>query len=53
MTSSTNQSSKSGNNSTTLQVETVNIQHGFSYSDVKEIALDVFRSNFLELSQVA
>lgn len=49
----TTQTSKSGDNSTTIQAETVNIHQGLTYSDVKAIALDVFNSNFLKLSQEA
>jgi len=53
MNKKTTQISKSGDDSTIVQVETVNVQQGFSYSDVKDIALDVFKENFLELSQEA
>ncbi len=53
MTKKIVQKTKSGDNSTTVQAETVNIQHGLKYSDVKEIALDVFNSNFLKLSKEA
>lgn len=53
MTKKTNQKSKSGDNSTTFQAETVNINQGLNYSEVKDIALDVFNSNFLQLSKEA
>lgn len=53
MTKKTNQTSKSGDNSTTVQAETVNINQGLNYSEVKDIALDVFNSNFLQLSKEA
>ncbi len=53
MTNKTNQKSKSGDNSTTVQAETVNINQGLTYTDVKDIALDVFNSNFLQLSKEA
>ena len=43
----------SGDNSTNYQAETMNIVQGISYSDAKEIALDVYKSNFLELSKEA
>lgn len=49
----TTQTSKSGDNSTTVQAETVNIHQGLTYIDVKTIALDIFNSNFLKLSQEA
>lgn len=40
-------------NSTNLQGQNVTINNGITYSDAKEIALDIFKSNFLELSQTA
>lgn len=51
----TTQTSKSGDNSKTLQVETLNnyIQQGLTYVEIKEIFLDLFKSNFLTLSQEA
>ncbi len=42
-----------GKDSTNLQGQNVVINNGINYSDAKEIALDVFKSNFLELSQTA
>lgn len=42
---STKQNQRSGNNSTNIQVE------GISYSDAKEIANDVFKTNSIELKQ--
>lgn len=43
-----------GEDSTNIQAETVNITHtGLTYLDAKEIALDVFKSNFLQLSKDA
>ncbi|TCN59399.1 hypothetical protein D0809_05765 [Flavobacterium circumlabens] len=42
-----------GSDSTNLQGQNVVINNGINYSDAKEIALDVFKSNFLELSQSA
>lgn len=47
------QTSKSGDNSTTVQAEIINIQQGLTYVDVKTIALDIFNSNFLQLSKEA
>ncbi len=49
----TSQVSKSWDNSTTVQAEVVNIHWGLNYADVKTIALDIFNSNFLKLSQEA
>jgi hypothetical protein len=45
------QSQKAGDGSTQLQIETVNI--GITYTDAKQIALDVFKANFNELSTEA
>ena len=42
-----------GNNSTNQQAEKIINNYGMSYSDVKEIALEVFRNNFLQLSKEA
>jgi hypothetical protein len=53
MTNKTTQTSKSGDNSTTVQAEKVTIIQGVTYNDVKEIALGVFNSNFLQLSKEA
>ena len=39
--------------STNLQGQVVTIYNGLSYSDVKDIALDVFKSNFILLKQEA
>ena len=47
------QNQESGDNSTNLQGKTIIINQGLSYADAKEIALDVFKSNFLELSAKA
>lgn len=44
---------KSGDDSVNIQAKSVNIQTGLTYSDVKEIALDVFKNNFEHLSVVA
>lgn len=41
-----------GDDSTNIQAQNVNIQHnGLSYTDVKEVAMDVFKSNFYNLGQ--
>ncbi|MBI1185008.1 hypothetical protein GC194_12100 [bacterium] len=42
-----------GENSTNLQGKSIVINQGISYLDAKNIALDVFKSNFLELSAKA
>jgi len=42
-----------GESSTNLQGQNVNIYNGITYQDAKEIALDVFKSNFLDLSRQA
>lgn len=44
---------KGGDHSKNLQANTININQGISYQDAKQIALDVFKANFLELSQSA
>lgn len=40
-----------GDNSTNIQAENVNVQKGLSYLDVKEVAMDVFKSNFYKLGE--
>lgn len=41
-----------GDDSTNIQGQNVTIQHnGLSYTDVKEVAMDVFKSNFYDLGQ--
>lgn len=47
------QEQKGGMGSTNLQVGTVHISTGLSVADVKEIAKDVFNSNFSTLTQDA
>lgn len=42
-----------GDNSTNLQGQTIVINNGITYEDAKGIALDVFKSNYLELSTKA
>jgi hypothetical protein len=41
---------KAGDESTNIQVQQVNITQGLSVSEVRTLALDVFKANFLELS---
>lgn len=43
------QEQQSGNNSTNIQANEIIVHQGLSYSDVREVALDVFRANFYEL----
>ncbi|MDK3014535.1 LPO_1073/Vpar_1526 family protein [Bacillus sp. RB3] len=41
-----------GDDSTNIQAQNVTIQHnGLSYTEVKEVAMDVFKSNFYNLGQ--
>jgi hypothetical protein len=47
------QKQQGGDSSTNLQGKSIVIHQGISYSDAKEIALDVYRANFLQLSQDA
>lgn len=47
------QKQQAGNSSTNLQGQSIMIHQGISYSDAKEIALDVYKANFLQLSQDA
>lgn len=42
-----------GDNSTNFQGQTIVINNGITYEDAKGIALDVFKSNYLELSTKA
>lgn len=44
---------KSGDDSTNIQAETVNINHGITYVEARQIALDVFDANFFKLSEKA
>lgn len=46
----TKKSQKSGDGSTNIQAEEIIVNHGLTYSEVKEVALDVFKANFYELS---
>jgi hypothetical protein len=51
-----NKKINAGDESTNIQGEKVyiqQIQQGLSYSQVKEVAMDVFKSNFYELSELA
>jgi len=43
------QEQQSGDNSTNIQANEIVVHQGLSYSDVKQVALDVFRANFYEL----
>lgn len=44
---------KGGSRSTNVQVQTVNVSSGLTYVDVKHIAEDVFKQNYLTLSTEA
>lgn len=48
-----NKSQKSGDNSLNIQSENVTVNTGLSISHVKEIALEIFESNFYKLSGLA
>jgi hypothetical protein len=48
------QNQQGGNNSTNVQGGSVEIhQYGLSYSDVKDIALDVYKANYIQLKEDA
>lgn len=47
------QKQEGGDSSTNYQGQVVTVYQGISYKDAKEIALDVFKSNFLELKNEA
>jgi hypothetical protein len=47
------QNIQSGDNSTNIQGQTITINAGLSYPEVKQVALDVFQSNFFKLSNEA
>ncbi len=42
-----------GDGSSNIQAENVNVYNGITYNDAKEIALDVFNSNFIRLKSEA
>lgn len=44
---------KGGEQSTNFQGQTVNVYQGITYTDAKEIALDVFKTNFIHLKNEA
>jgi len=47
------QKQEAGDGSTNLQGQSIIIHQGISYADAKEIALDVYKANFIQLSQDA
>lgn len=47
------QAQKSGSHSTNVQAQSLNITNGLSYGEAKEIAQDVFNTNFFRLSSAA
>jgi hypothetical protein len=48
-----NKKQEGAENSTNIQAEVVNVNNGITYSDAKEIAMDVFKSNAIILSREA
>ena len=46
----TKQEQKAGDNSTNVQARDITVYQGLTYEDVKQVALDVFRQNFIQLS---
>ncbi|WP_017328287.1 LPO_1073/Vpar_1526 family protein [Synechococcus sp. PCC 7336] len=53
MSSKANQRQESGNNSLNLQAASISFNQGVSYSEARQIALDVFSSNFVKLADEA
>jgi hypothetical protein len=51
MKMSSSQTQKSGNDSINIQAESITF--GLTYSDVKQIASDVFKNNFIQMSTIA
>lgn len=47
------QRQEAGDNSTNYQAENININQGITYRDAKDIALDIYRQNFMQLSEQA
>lgn len=47
------QKQNAGDSSTNLQAKTITINQGLTYRDAKDIALDVYKENFLKLSAEA
>jgi hypothetical protein len=48
-----NKKQEGGDGSSNIQAESVNVYNGITYTDAKEIALDVFNSNFIKLKSEA
>ncbi len=48
-----NQNQASGDDSTNLQAKSISIHQGISYSDARDIAIDVYKANYLQLSENA
>lgn len=47
----TKKTQKSGDNSTNIQADSITVlQQGLSYDDVRSVALDVFKENFIKIS---
>lgn len=47
------QQQRGGENSVNLQAEEINIQGGLSYTEVRQIAMDIFEVNFIRMSESA
>lgn len=47
------QKQEGGDNSTNLQAKTITVNQGLSYADARDIALDIYNSNFIKLSEAA
>lgn len=41
---------KSGAHSTNTQAEVINVSQGMSFTEVRQVAMDVFKSNFYDLA---
>ena len=48
-----NKTQEGGDGSSNIQAENVNVYNGLSYQDVKDIATDIFKANFLSLKDEA
>lgn len=48
-----NKKQEGGDSSSNIQAENVNVYQGLSYKDVKDIATDIFSSNFLQVKNEA
>jgi hypothetical protein len=53
MISDKNKKQEGGDGSSNIQADNVNVYNGLSYQDVKDIATDIFKANFLQLKDEA